>query len=300
MESNQPILGSPSRKRILEAHIPWANFRPDQFMHIPCPLCGSFAYETKASLVLNWIEFLIVQCPMCKLTWRNPMPDSTFLTDLYEEEYFDVRKYPPELIDQVGIADTDEADHNIRRQKTREEVRDWMRRGILPRGGNQQPRKFLEIGGGRGYLQRAAAEEGWNTVGLEISPHGIKEAISRGLMVLPIILDELCNRYVPYSRFFDIAVFFDFLEHVTDPSRVLRMVHTVLKDDGCIILRVPCIGEDECPRYHLVDHIWHFSERTLMMLLCREGFTVVDQHPSGRFPGDRGQVQNVTFFAKKS
>jgi hypothetical protein len=78
------------------------------------------------------------------------------------------------------------------------------------------------------------------------------------------------------------------------------MVHYVLKDDGQIIFRIPCICEDECPRYHLVDHIWHFSENTLEMMLEREGFFVNDKEYSGRFPGDDGQVQNVTYFAKKS
>lgn len=180
-------------RRILDAYIPWANLRSELCNYIPCPLCGSFAYETKATLVLNWIEFFIVQCPSCKLTWRNPLPDNIFLTDLYEEEYFEIRKYPPELRNQVGIPDNDETDQNKRREKTRVEVQDWMDKGILPYDKNKIPRKFLEIGGGRGYLQRAAAEEGWYTIGLEISLHGIKEAINRGLMVLPVVLDELCN-----------------------------------------------------------------------------------------------------------
>jgi SAM-dependent methyltransferase len=288
------------KQKVIDVHVPWANFRSDQFIYIPCPMCGSFAYETKATLVINWIEFFIVQCPTCKVSWRNPLPDNTFLTDLYEEEYFEIRKYPQELRNQVGIPDTDEIDQNKRREKTRSEVQDWIDRGILPYDQNGISRKFLEIGGGRGYLQRAAAEEGWDTIGLEISPHGIKEAINRGLMVLPIILDELCNKYVPYLKFFDVVVFFDFLEHVTDPSRILRMVHTVLKDDGYIILRIPCISDDECPMYHLVDHIWHFSEVTIKTLLQREGFVVSEHsHPSGRFPTTEGQVKNMTFFAKK-
>jgi SAM-dependent methyltransferase len=228
------------------------------------------------------------------------MPDSGFLTDLYAENYFNVWKYSPELIDQVGIADTDETDQRIRREKTQQEVRRWIRKGILPNNHDNRSRKLLEIGGGRGYLQLAAQEEGWNTIGLEISPHGIKEAISRGLTIIPIVLDELCDKYVPYTKFFDLVVFFDFLEHVTDPCRALRMVHSILKEDGTIILRVPCILEDDCPMYHLIDHIWHFSERTLEILLNRENFSIFDRQPSGRFPGEQGQVQNITFFARKT
>ena len=300
MPSTQSKSASLLTRRILDARLSWANFRPEQFVYVPCTLCGSFDYETKASLVINWVEFFIVQCNNCKLTWRNPMPDTGFLRHLYAENYFDVRNYPNPLVDQVGIADTEEADQLIRREKSQQEIRKWIGKGILPNNNDNRSRKLLEIGGGCGYLQRAAEEEGWNTLGLEISPHGIKDAIDRGLTIIPIVLDELCDKYVPYSKFFDLIVFFDFLEHVTDPGRVLRMVHSILKDDGTVILRVPCIQEDDCPMYHLIDHIWHFSERTLETILNRENFIVFDRQQSGRFPGEEGQVQNMTFFAKKS
>ena len=72
-------------------------------------------------------------------------------------------------------------------------------------------------------------------MGLEISPHGIKEAIRKGSIVLPIFLDELCTRYLPYDKYFDLIVCYDFLEHVDDPARVLRMIHYILAEDGIII-----------------------------------------------------------------
>lgn len=238
--------------RILDAHVPWACLKTDEFVYVPCPLCGSFTYEVKASLVINWAEFFIVQCPDCRITWLNPMPDNTFLFNLYLEDYFDIRKYPIPLIDQVGIADTDETDQRKRRELTQNEVRNWMRKGILPKNRSNTPHKLLEIGGGRGYLQRAAEDEGWVSMGLEISPR-----------------------------------------------RVLRMVGNILKDDGLIIIRVPCINEDEIPKYHLIDHIWHFSENTIEMFLNRENFVVSSKHASGRFPGGDGQVQNMTYFTNK-
>ena len=110
MSSNPP--------RILDAHVPWASLNPDGFSNLPCPFCGSFAYETKASIVINWSEFFVVQCTACRLTRRNPMPDNAFLMDLYAEPYFEVRKYPAALIDQVGVADTDEVDQRRRRELT--------------------------------------------------------------------------------------------------------------------------------------------------------------------------------------
>jgi SAM-dependent methyltransferase len=295
--------GPASPRRICDTQVSWAHLRPEQFAYVPCLLCGSFAYEPRASLVINWVEFFIVKCPRCGLMWRNPMPDPVFLHDLYAPEYFDTRRYPRSLRDQVGIPDATRGEMMRRQKRTEEEVRRWTKY-MLARDGRGRQRKLLEIGGGRGYLQRAAQAAGWDTLGLEISSHGIKEAIQRRLTVIPVTLDELCDRYVPYLKFFDAIVFFDFLEHVTDPGRILRMVRAILKDDGLIILRVPCIDESDIPRFHLVDHIFHFSDRTLRAFLARENFTLVAKRnnpfPSGRFPGPAGQIQNYTYFANKA
>ncbi len=285
-------------KRLFDLRVTWADFRPDEFQYIPCLLCGTFDYVVLTSIVINWAEFYIVQCPHCRVIWRNPIPDSSFLNNLYSEHYYNVKEHSPDLIYQVGIADSHGADQDMRRRKSREEVQRWVQRGIAPTDGNETMR-LLEIGGGRGYLQQAAAKEGWNTTGIEISPHGIKEAISKGLIVLPIPLEELAEKYVPYNRYFDLAVFFDFLEHVSDPARVLRMIRHLLKEEGVIILRTPVT--EQCPTLHLIDHIWHFSESTLQILLEREGFNIFEKHESGIFRSPDGNfINNLTVYARKT
>ena len=197
--------------RLLNVRIPWADFQPERFTELPCVLCGSRTYEIKASIVINWIEFHLVQCSKCSLIWRTPLPDAAFLNNLYSEAYYNVKEHCPGLEYQVGIADTHPADQEIRRNKSNAEVKKWVNLGIKPTDELGNKRKLLEIGGGRGYLQLAASKEGWNTLGLEISPHGIKEAIHRGLMMLPILLENMCSLYLPYDRYFDLVVFFDLL-----------------------------------------------------------------------------------------
>lgn len=265
---------------------------------MPCLLCGSPNYKSLASLVINWSEFFLVQCERCSLIWRNPMPDGRFLSDLYSEKYFNVAEHSPDLIYQVGIADADEKSHQMRREKTAQEVADWIGRGITPRAPDGKQRRLLEIGGGRGYLQLAAQNKGWDTIGVEISPHGIKSAIANGFVVLPIPLDQLCEQYLPHINYFDLVVFFDFIEHVTDPGLVLRMIRFTLKDEGHIILRVP--NTQGTPKLHLIDHICHFSPETLTLLLEREGFDVVESHHSGVFLAPSGdRIDNLTVTAQK-
>ena len=285
-------------KRICEAQVHWAHLKAEQLIWTSCILCGSPNYETLGALVINWIEFFLVQCPTCRLIWRNPLPDPGFLKDLYSEFYYRVAKDSPSLVYQVGIADCERSDQEKRREITRREVCEWKQRGIIPTTPSGERKNLLEIGGGRGYLQQAASEAGWNTLGLEISAHGIKAAIEKGLIVLPITLEELCEKFIPYHRYFDAVVFFDFLEHVMDPGKVLRMVKYIIKEDGIIILRVPIT--EECPRLHLIDHIWHFSAMSIRKLLAKEGLEIVDSHDSGSFKAPSGDsIENLTIFAKK-
>lgn len=289
---------SPLPPRLFQADVSWATLKPDEFQWLPCFLCGSQTYTTLASMVINWSEFFLVRCDRCSLIWRTPMPDWGFLSDLYSEKYFNVAEHSPSLIYQVGIADADEKSHQMRREKTKQEVEDWIARGITPRDKDGKQRRLLEIGGGRGYLQLAAQNAGWDTIGVEISPHGIKEAIAKGFVVLPIPLDQLCEKYLPHVNYFDLVVFFDFIEHVTDPGLVLRMIYFTLKDDGHIVLRVP--NTSGTPKLHLIDHICHFSPETLKMLLEREGFEIVESHHSGVFLAPSGdRIDNLTVTAKK-
>ena len=286
-------------ERILSAQVPWARLNPSEFTHVPCNVCGCWHDEVLAGLVVNWSEFLLVRCRRCGLIWRNPLPGRTFNETLYDENYFRVDAYGPDIRHQVGIPDHGEDEREFRDRISRKEVETWIKFGFKPKDESGKPRRLLEIGGGRGYLQQAAREFGWDTIGLEISPHGIKSAITKGQVVLPVTLDELCLRYVPYESYFDLIIFYDFLEHVDDPGRVLRMVRFVLSQDGTIIFRVPnTVGR---PSLHLIDHVWHFSLKSLSLLLAKEGFRIVRAHHSGTYdaPG-KGTIQNITVLAAKS
>jgi len=287
------------QNRLFDVKVSWADFKHSEFIYPPCPICGIYQYSSLATVVINFTEFHIVKCPICSLMWRTPLPDSDFLTDLYSEKYYNVRTHSPDLLYQVGIEDFTEKDQKNRREKTQIEVQNWIDMGIKSKNDIGETKKMLEIGGGRGYLQLAAKEKGWSTIGLEISPYGIKSSINKEFTVLPITLEELCAKYIPHSNYFDLVVFFDFIEHVTDPVRILRMIHYLLKNDGIIALRIP--NTLDCPKLHLIDHIWHFSDSSLKILLEREGFSIFKQYDSGIFKSPDGNIiHNISIFAKKS
>lgn len=301
------------RKRLFEAEVDWAELKPQEFSYVPCNICGSFDFTTLASFLINRTEFFMVKCNECGLIWRNPLPGQRFLYSLYGPKYFDIAQESGKaetrlhhsvgisackLQDHVGIVDKGSKDRRFRDKISDEVVRIWISLGIRPADVSGSRRRLLEVGGGRGYLQRAAQRAGWETTGLEISPHGIKAAIANGFLVFPIPLDDLCTRYVPHEKYFDTIVFYDFLEHVEDPARVLRMMNLLLSDAGHIIFRIP--ETTTCPRYHLIDHIWHFPLDALDALLQKENFDTFHAHYSGSFKASNGETyENITFYAKK-
>jgi len=300
--------------RFFQADVSWADLKSEEFLYVPCNICGSFDFKALASLIINWGEFFLVQCKECGLIWRNPLPGRTFSYSLYSPEYFNVAKQSTaftdveslhhvgiagsKLEDHVGIADVRPQDREFRDAISDEVVRTWISLGVQPTDATGKRRRLLEIGGGRGYLQRAAQRVGWETMGLEISPHGIKEAIANGLLVFPIPLDDFCTKYVPYKKYFDVIVAYDFLEHVDDPARVLRMIHFLLVDDGYFIFRIP--ETKACPRLHLIDHIWHFPCDVLDVLMQKEQLEIFYAHYSGQFKASNLEThENITFYAKK-
>ena len=289
---------APFPKRLLNAHVNWADFDTKELKYVPCNICGSFDFSILASIVINSIEFFLVECRECNLIWRNPLPGNKFLYSLYTEQYFDTSEMSSLLKEQVGIADTTTTDRIFRDDISAKVVQSWVDLGISPQDPNGQLRKLLEIGGGRGYLQKAAKEKGWITIGMEISPHGIAEAKKNGISLLPYTLYESRMKHGLYEKQFDLVVFYDFLEHVDDPAQYLRVINHMLADDGIIIFRVPHTAG--CPRLHLIDHVWHFSTKSLRYLLEKENLVVWHAHYSGRFFGQHGNyIDNITIFARK-
>jgi SAM-dependent methyltransferase len=274
---------------LLNVKVPWVRINPAERKPVSCLLCGSDDPEKMFSIMINEQEFHIVRCKHDNLIWLNPQPGPTFLNTLYTEEYYRVKK--PELLLQVGIKDSTKEDQVYRQEIARRQVEEWNKIGITGR--------LLEIGGGKGYLQQAAAEKGWNTFGLEVSQTGVKSNSEKGLKSLYGSIENLKNKY---SGYFDLIAMYAVIEHFTDPFEILSSLKDILADGGYLAIRTPNTDERKGPRLHLVDHLWHFSEHTLTALLDKAGFEVTTIFESGIFPPgttSSDRIVGMTLFAKK-
>jgi 2-polyprenyl-3-methyl-5-hydroxy-6-metoxy-1,4-benzoquinol methylase/glycosyltransferase involved in cell wall biosynthesis len=145
--------------------------------------------------------------------------------------------------------------------------------------------RVLELGCGRGYAAVAMASRGCTVVGVELDGEAAAEARSRcervftGDVAAVLASDELAGRT------FDVIVAADVIEHLVDPTEVLRRCRGLLGDGGFILASIPnathasvvlemCEGRLPLSDEGLLDrtHLHFFGEDSALDLFARAGY----------------------------
>lgn len=100
-------------------------------------------------------------------------------------------------------------------------------------------KRLLEIGCASGLFLEAAKSHGYSVIGIEPSDSS-NEARAKNFEVLTEPFFEAAARYADDS--FDIIVFNDVFEHLSDPAGVLAECSRLLADDGRIVINLPVNG----------------------------------------------------------
>lgn len=158
-----------------------------------------------------------------------------------------------------------------------------------------RPRTVLDVGCGVGLNGLAAKRKGARVTGIEIVDATRARAKERLDEVLSIdITNDDAVRQGLSGRTFDLMMFADVLEHVTDPVGVLRRLLPYLDDDGQILVSVPNVaawpirldlmrGRFEYTKSGILDdsHLRFFTRETGQKMLEDAGLEVlrVEQNP---------------------
>ena len=130
-------------------------------------------------------------------------------------------------------------------------------------------------------------------IGIEVSTQLVREAATvfeprGGCVIKNNAIDGMKEIE---SGSIDMVVMNSFLEHEFNPLDLLVAVHSAIKHDGCVVLKVPnfaCwnrkIRGKRWAGYRFPDHVSYFTPRTLDMLAAEAGFEVVRQNFSDRLP----------------
>lgn len=220
----------------------------------------------------------IVRCNECQLVYTNPMEDMKTLLKGYDnvvdEEYLEIEPYRKKL--------------SLTHLKL---VERYKNKGNL-----------LDVGCFAGFFLELARQRGWKTSGIEPSRWARKIAEKKGITIVGTNIETA--KIPPKS--FDVITLWDVIEHLSDPQKVIQVIHKSLKKDGVVAIGTPNIESilakilKENYPYLIRMHIILFSPKTLRKLLEENGFRVITTSTYGRsyplsYVVERIQMKNFLF-----
>jgi 2-polyprenyl-3-methyl-5-hydroxy-6-metoxy-1,4-benzoquinol methylase len=240
----------------------------------PCNLCHSTEFEVLSTLDRDGKYLRTVICKDCGLVWSDPFPLNP--TEYYQKDYRILYKgtFEPKI------------KHIYRAAKTALNRYQGLKEFLTGK------HDVLEIGSGGGEFAYLLSKLDYSIRGIEPNEgYGNFSKTEYGLNVQIGFAQNI--EFAAES--FDFVTTSHVLEHVDDPTLVLKKIHGWLKKDGLLAIEVPNI-EATCqsPKstFHTA-HLFNFNAATLALLAEKTGFTVIKTF----FSSDKG---NVSVIARKN
>lgn len=122
----------------------------------------------------------------------------------------------------------------------------------------------LDFGAGAGTFVRAAQEYGYRAKGFDVIPQAVEHLTAT-------------SSFSDAPGDFDVITFWDSLEHIENPERVLRKVNR-----GAVVLVAIPIFDDltrirESKHYRPGEHLYYFTAQGFIDWMAEYGFELVDQ-----------------------
>jgi 2-polyprenyl-3-methyl-5-hydroxy-6-metoxy-1,4-benzoquinol methylase len=226
-----------------------------------CLLCGNTLWKVKR----RFKEYGLWECGKCHLVILHPQPTPVQLQDLYRADYFEhnLTAQMPENIEDVKS-----------QIQNRWHFIEWFRTTIKKASGS-----LLEIGCATGFLLKAFEQQGWKTVGIELSSDASNYAHKK--LGLDVRTGSVSPETLRKDRF-DVMIMLHSLEHFPDPLTALKMLRPHLNDGGRLIIQVPNTAslqahwqKNRWEGWRIPYHLYHFSPGTLKKLLKAGGFEIL-------------------------
>ena len=252
---------------------------PSAFEPVSCYCCGS---DSRADFITAEDDltgkpgtFRFVRCESCGLVYQHPRIVLERITDYYDDEYIAHRKksdwgvLTPLYEYAMGKHDRDK-DRTVSR--------------YVPLDGDSQ---VLDVGCAVGtFLQRIRQRYGSRVCGVDFKDlrgHPSLQGVDfrQGLFYEQDLGDER----------FDLVTMWHFLEHDYDPQRTLAKARAVLKQSGRLVIEVPRLDSvsfklygDRWPGLQAPQHTALYDKQSLLRMVERAGFQILDYLPYGSFP----------------
>ncbi len=230
----------------------------DYFEEVNCYNCHS--NDISSSFTVN--RFRHVRCKKCGMVYVSPRLKESITHDLYNKDLYN-ESYIIKLIPSIDYR------KNVLGFSKFNQISKYVKK----------PGKILDIGCGLGELLSVFQDKGWNCTGIEFnefSANYAKDNFDLDIVNKSIYDFQGTNQY-------DVIMLWGVLEHFFNPTKVLKKINSLLKDEGVLVIEVPS-ADSVLVRYcentsrpvdRIIEgdrHIMLFSLEGLKNITRRTGF----------------------------
>ena len=240
--------------------------------YINCPVCGSTEINNVISVkdfTVSGQIFNIAECKSCTLRFTQNVPDAASISPYYKSENY------------ISHSNTSEGLINRLYQSVRKRTLKQKRKLIKKTTGVQQG-NLLDVGSGTGAFVNEMKQAGWQVTGLEPDA----DARAMGKQSYNIDLSDISQLYQLPASSFDAITLWHVLEHVHDLHGYVAKLKSLLKENGKLFIAVPnytsadaAIYKECWAAYDVPRHLFHFSPRTLQVLMEKHGLKLIRHKP---------------------
>jgi SAM-dependent methyltransferase len=225
-----------------------------------CPICAS----KNNTVFLKGENRTLRSCQNCGLVYVWPQPKEKDVVKLYQDEYYALGK-KSEI---VGYRDYEEQKRYLMPyfRKKLDEI-NKLRKG--------KKGKILDIGCAFGFFLEQAKNDGWQTVGLDISSQAVERVRRKSIKG---IVGRLKKGNIKTDSF-EVVTIFQTIEHDQDPLNLLSEIRRILNKNGLLVLTtpdqkgiLPAILGKNWHGWRIKAHLYWFDQKSLRSALEKAGF----------------------------
>ncbi|MBS1626307.1 MAG: class I SAM-dependent methyltransferase [Bacteroidetes bacterium] len=232
-----------------------------------CPSCQSSniskALQAKDYTVSKEI-FEIWHCNQCTLRFTQNIPDVNHIAPYYQSTAY------------ISHSDTQEGFINKLYHIVRNQTLQTKKKLIIAESGLQKG-VLLDVGAGIGAFANIMKQAGWIVTGIE--PDDTARTIAASKYQLQLQSSE--NLFTKEVESINVITMWHVLEHVHELHKYIDTFYKILKPNGTLIIAVPNytsydaeIYNEYWAAYDVPRHLYHFSPRSMELLMIDKGFTV--------------------------
>jgi 2-polyprenyl-3-methyl-5-hydroxy-6-metoxy-1,4-benzoquinol methylase len=208
------------------------------------------------------LAFQLVKCIQCDLIFVNPRIKSSVILNSYATSIDTNHQY--------------QSDYRI---KSFKRALIGIERYLNNSNLDFKKSNILDIGCAGGAFLKAAEQLNYTALGLE--PSNNLTLWAKENLKVQVIATTLEKYSKDKTKKFSMVTFWDVLEHIHNPSKILRCARKILKDEGILIINIPMV--DSIPAillrgfwpFYLNVHLFYFTRKTIIKLLEKNGFEVI-------------------------